>query len=94
MQYKVSFGTDIAHRPILFEISSLQCLEILEKYFSLQITTQGEVSPFQVFKYFLKILCLSVCLSVRLCVCLCVCVFECVLYLVGIWFYYFFILIE
>jgi hypothetical protein len=27
MQYEVSFGTDVAHRPISFEISSVSCSE-------------------------------------------------------------------
>jgi hypothetical protein len=58
MQYEVSFGSDIAHRSISFEISSVFWSEELEKYFYLQVAPQGDLSSAQVFGYLFKV---SVC---------------------------------
>jgi hypothetical protein len=58
MQYEVSFGSDIAHRPIYFEISSVSWSEELGKYFFLQVAPQEGVSSVQVIQYFFKV---SVC---------------------------------
>jgi len=49
MQYEVSFGTDIAHRPIYFKISSVNFSEDLEKYFVLIVALQGDLAPLQIF---------------------------------------------
>jgi hypothetical protein len=58
MQYELPFGSDIAHRPVSFEISSVCWSEELGKYFFLKVAPQGDVSSAQVFGYLFKI---SVC---------------------------------
>jgi len=60
MQYEVSFGTYMAHKPITFEISSFYSSENLGKYFSLQVAPQGVYLPFRYYGTTFKA---SVCVS-------------------------------
>jgi len=53
MDYEVSFVKDIAQRRTSFEISSVYCLEKLGKYFSLNVTPEGDVTSIQVLQYLL-----------------------------------------
>ena len=48
-------STDIAHRRSYFEIWSVFWSRNLGKYFVLQVAPQGDVSPFQVLRYFFKV---------------------------------------
>jgi hypothetical protein len=51
MEYEVSVGTDIAHRPISFDVSSVPLSESLGKYFILQFVLKLDVFSVQVFQY-------------------------------------------